>query len=372
MAVTLTTEAKNWLAINAGVSNCFSPSGVSYVVDGTVHVGSTGDVVNAFFVSHLVGLDTTIVIANTDYNGFKTINGGVDIGFDDVNFAYSNDGTTPGISAYCVPPANVISATLTVDRNDCTEPCTVNGTVSWTNNGGIASPPTDLSISYNGNSIPVASAAIINPGETLSYTFSIPGLTVGTYTVQASPNAGTAPQTITVTIALTSVHIVSAPSGATIYIDDIIQPDVTPATISGLTSGLHTYRLTRDGCDNEATGEFTTIVGTTVEVSATFGTTARFTSAPSGARIWIDGVDTGTDTPGTVTVAPGYHTYKLTLATYSDFAGSFTVEICKRKNITASISKFKEMGFGTFMILGLAVGAILMATKKKKEPEKYM
>lgn len=30
-------------------------------------------------------------------------------------------------------PANVISTTLTVDNNDCIEPCTINGTVGWTN-----------------------------------------------------------------------------------------------------------------------------------------------------------------------------------------------------------------------------------------------
>src|SRR3990167_6796947 len=372
MAVTLTIAAKNWLATNAGVNNCFSPTGVSYVVWNQItqafdtYVLGTGDVVSAFWASHSVNRNTDVIIAGMDYIGFKALNNGVDIGFDDINFAYTNDGTTSGIPAYC-SPANIISATLTVGPTDCMAPCTVGGTVSWTNNGGTASSPIDLSITVNG--IPTSIASVtINPGETKSYTFSLPGLAAGIYVVAASPNAGTTPKTITVRT--TSVYITSTPSGATIYIDGDIKQDVTPATITGLTVGLHTYRLTREDCDNEATGEFTTIVDTTVNVTATFDTTVRFESAPSGARIWIDGLDKGVDTPNTVIVTPGSHTYKLALATYPDLTGSFTVNICKRKNITATISKFREAGFGTFIILGLAVGAILTAMKKKK-PETY-
>lgn len=460
--MTLTTAGKDWLTINAGVNNCFSPTGVTFLdADGVQFTAGTKDVVISFIGAHMVGRNDAIIIANTSYNGFKAINGNLDLVYSDVTWVYNSDGHTGAtLPLYCTP-MTPISTILTVDTNDCVEPCTVNGTVSWTNNGGVASLPTDLSISYNGNSIPVASAIVINPGETLSYTFSIPGLIAGTYTVQASPDAGTVPQTITVratpadivsttltlstnlcnepcnvtgsvswinnghttgsfdpailintnpvslgptetidpgqtithgfslppdlmvgtyevcaspgthcqtvvvTIPSTSVYITSNPSGATIYIDDIIQLDVTPATITALTEGLHTYRLTREDCDNEATGEFTTIIGTTVQVSATFETTARFESAPSGARIWIDGADTGIDTPGTVTVTPGHHTYKLTLATYSDLAGGFTAIICKRKNITASISKFKEAGMG-FIVAGLIVGALLFGKKKKE------
>ncbi len=94
----------------------------------------------------------------------------------------------------------VKSSTLTVDTNDCVEPCTINGGVSWTNYGSSASLPIDLSITYNGNSILVSppGGVIIAPGETKSYIFTIPVLTAGTYTVSASPNTGTTPQTITV------------------------------------------------------------------------------------------------------------------------------------------------------------------------------
>ena len=113
-------------------------------------------------------------------------------------------------------PANVISATLTVDINDCTEPCTVNGTVSWANTGDVASSPTNLSISYNENSIPIASAVIINPRETTTlFTFQLLNLTAGTYTIQASPNAGTVPQTVIIRTPANIVATAITPSKIT-------------------------------------------------------------------------------------------------------------------------------------------------------------
>lgn len=53
-----------------------------------------------------------------------------------------------------------------------------------------------------------------------------------------------------------SLIIVTDPSGATVYIDDIIKtvtidgitmPDTTPIIIDGLSEGYHTYRLTLSG-----------------------------------------------------------------------------------------------------------------------------
>ncbi len=102
MVSTLTTAAKDWLAINAGIGNCFSATGITFTdSSGVSHTGGTGDVVNAFFVAHLVGQDSGIIIANTNYTSFKAINGEIDIVMDDVGFAYNNDGTPSGESKYC-------------------------------------------------------------------------------------------------------------------------------------------------------------------------------------------------------------------------------------------------------------------------------
>lgn len=100
---------------------------------------------------------------------------------------------------YTVEEANVVSMALTVDTNDCIESCTINGLVSWGNIGGMPSDPTDLEILYNGNSILIDSGVVLDSGEVTSlYSFSIPDLTEGIYTIEASPNSGTTPQIITV------------------------------------------------------------------------------------------------------------------------------------------------------------------------------
>ncbi len=113
---------KNWLAQNAGSSNCFASSGIAYRdPDGVGHTGGTGDVLNAFYVAHLVGLDTAIIIASTNYNGIKATNGNADIILADVTWAYNNDGAPAGEPRYCVtatptptpspagPPAGVVT-----------------------------------------------------------------------------------------------------------------------------------------------------------------------------------------------------------------------------------------------------------------------
>ncbi|TFH47223.1 MAG: hypothetical protein E4G94_00625 [ANME-2 cluster archaeon] len=98
----ITEALKNWLATNAGIGNCFSPTGISYKdPDGIARIGSTGEVLNAFVVANLVGLTSAIIIANTNYTQLKAINGGNDIAITDVAFAYNNDGSPTGEPIYC-------------------------------------------------------------------------------------------------------------------------------------------------------------------------------------------------------------------------------------------------------------------------------
>ena len=101
--MTLNTAIKNWLAQNAGASNCFASSGIVYRdPDNISRTGGTGDVLNAFFVAHLIGKDTAVIIASTNYTSLKSINGGLDIALDDVTWAYNNDGSPSGEARYCI------------------------------------------------------------------------------------------------------------------------------------------------------------------------------------------------------------------------------------------------------------------------------
>lgn len=190
MVVTLTMAAQNWLAINAGTGSCFAPSGVTYKLPDeiTPRTGSTGDVVNAFYSVHLVGQDTAIITASTDYIGLKAINGGVDLTLDDVNFAYTNDGFPTGEPLYCAPPAHIISIALTVDKTICTEPCIVNATITWTNDGALSGTFSPGVIVDGGLPMELSPESLA-AGLSVSHTFPISGLMIAgsPHNICASP-----------------------------------------------------------------------------------------------------------------------------------------------------------------------------------------
>ena len=99
----LTISLKNWLGANAGIGSCFAAAGINYTdPDGIARTGSTGDVLNAFVVAHMVGKDAVIIIAGTNYTQLKVINEGNDATIDDVTFVYGNDGDPVGEPKFCV------------------------------------------------------------------------------------------------------------------------------------------------------------------------------------------------------------------------------------------------------------------------------
>ncbi len=98
----ITDELKDWLTVNAGIGNCYAPGAIHYKdPDGIARQGSSGDVLNAFVVAHLVGKDDAVIIANTSYTQLKTINSNNDITINDVKFVYDNDGDPASEPKYC-------------------------------------------------------------------------------------------------------------------------------------------------------------------------------------------------------------------------------------------------------------------------------
>ncbi len=75
-----------------------------------------------------------------------------------------------------------------------------------------------------------------------------------------------------------NINFVSSPSGAYIFLDNILQAGITPATITSVPAGSHSYLLRLSGY-NDAVGTVTVIAGQTVNVSATL--------APASYEVWI-------------------------------------------------------------------------------------
>lgn len=111
--MTLNDNCKNWLADNAGTNHCYAQTGIAYTdPDGIERTGGTGDVANAFYVAHLIGKDTVIIIADTNYSQLKIINESVDLDLDDVRWVYNNDGHIIGM--YCSNTTSTPTVTPTI------------------------------------------------------------------------------------------------------------------------------------------------------------------------------------------------------------------------------------------------------------------
>ena len=311
MVVTLTTEAKNWLAINAGVSNCFAPTGVVYKdADGISHTGATGDIVNAFLVAHMVGLDSAEIIASTNYTVFKTINGGNDIGFDDVNFAYNNDGAVSGTPAYCyVAPPVLTTITISPASASIQIGATQQLSVTCSDQYGAAFTCPILTWSSSDPYVATVGAS---------------GLVTGIAEGSASITAN-------------SSGITSNASVVTVTLPP--PPVLTKITISPVSTSIQIG----------TTKQLTAICSDQYGKNMTCPTLTWSSSSPSVATVDASGLVTG--------IAEGSSSITATASGVTSDASVMMV----------IISPPAESGMGGIIVVGLAFGAILMFEKGRKK-----
>lgn len=103
-------------------------------------------------------------------------------------------------------PATIVSTALTVNTNSCYSPCTITGSVTWTNTGDL-STTFNPAIIVNGNVIILENNVQIGPGttvligpnipNTITRTFTLSNYTDGMYVICAAP--GTHCQTVIIT-----------------------------------------------------------------------------------------------------------------------------------------------------------------------------
>ncbi|MCD6546764.1 MAG: PEGA domain-containing protein [Thermotogae bacterium] len=154
---------------------------------------------------------------------------------------------------------------------------------------------------------------------------------VGTFSVNAGDYK-------VITINLTSnkgvVVFESVPSNAKVYVNGSYKGR-TPETET-LNAGTYSYKITLDGY-LPAEGNFTLLPGETKNISVTLtpvqqNPTVNFTSSPSGAQVFLDGVYIG-NTPIQVETSAGYHEYQMLLTGYPMKSGNFTIEMGESEEI---------------------------------------
>jgi len=150
-----------------------------------------------------------------------------------------------------------------------------------------------------------------------------------------------------------SLSVVTNPDGASVYLNGNLE-GTSPTTISDLSAGTYTLKITRTGY-TDFTQSVTVTAGKKTQMTLTLvkkdGTTkpdpssttppsgsageVSIASSPSGASVSFDGSDKG-KTPVTLQkVNAGSHTLKLTLAGYQDKTLTIPVEAGKTRTVTA-------------------------------------
>jgi len=118
-----------------------------------------------------------------------------------------------------------------------------------------------------------------------------------------------------------SIKVTSSPSSASVYLDGTYK-GTTTLTINGVSSGKHTIRVSREGCEDRSTSVQVT-AGDTAYVSMSLSCPPapkngyiRVTSSPSGAEVRMDGAYKGTTSVTISNVPVGWHRIKLSLSGY--------------------------------------------------------
>ncbi|QSZ66965.1 DUF3344 domain-containing protein [Methanofollis aquaemaris] len=124
------------------------------------------------------------------------------------------------------------------------------------------------------------------------------------------------------------IAVTSTPEGATIFLDDVDTGETTDALLEDIAIGEHTITVTKSGYMDAST-TVTVVDNETISVEFTLAEPSgsiAVTSSPDGARIFLDGEDTGEQTNTTLTNIPvGEHLVTVSLDGYLEAEETVTV-----------------------------------------------
>lgn len=135
-----------------------------------------------------------------------------------------------------------------------------------------------------------------------------------------------------------TIYATSTPTGATIYVDGVSK-GATPRTINGVAPGSRVVKFSLTNYA-DVTQNVAVTAGQTTNVAATLTAipgSIYATSTPSGARVYVDGVNKGA-TPRTITgVAPGIRQVMFTLTNYRTVTQNATLTAGQKTTVTATL-----------------------------------
>jgi PEGA domain len=123
--------------------------------------------------------------------------------------------------------------------------------------------------------------------------------------------------------AVGNISVTSNPAGATIVLDGVSTSYYTPTTIENVTNATHMIVLQLSGYQDFVQTNLQVNDNRTSQVSATLvnlTSSVSFSSVPTGASVYVDGVATGTTNTSAISVGYGSHIILLKLSGYTDWS----------------------------------------------------
>ncbi len=152
------------------------------------------------------------------------------------------------------------------------------------------------------------------------------------------------------------IEVFSEPEGAVVFLDDSSTGKVTPCVLGDVEEGEHYIKLTKEGYEDWEK-EVVVEAGDTVYVEAVLvpltGTVVvNFT--PTGAKVYLDGEDTGDTTNCVLDSVPvGVHTIKLVKEGYADWEQQIGVNAGEATTVNAILSSI----MGKIVVTSTPTGA---------------
>jgi hypothetical protein len=154
--------------------------------------------------------------------------------------------------------------------------------------------------------------------------------------------------------------------GANIYIDNVDTGKFVPSPITGLTKGVHTFRIARPGVEDRE-GIFVINGGDVLLISVypiilpkTGMVVIRafpLVGDMKSANVYIDGKYTGEFTNIRFALPEGIHTYKLQLEGYDDVEGKFNIVTDSITSVTTYMKRIGTPLLGKLNISSIPPGA---------------
>jgi len=193
-----------------------------------------------------------------------------------------------------------------------------------------------------------------------THTYATAGTYTVTLTVTNTAGSDSATATITVSVPVGNIAVTSTPANAAIWLDGENTGLATNTTLTGIPAGEHVITLKLAGYADTST-PVTVEAGKTVAVHLDLTTltgSLAVTSVPAGAKVFIDGADTGKLTNTTIGgIGVGTHTVTLRKDGYVDAAAKIVIE--EGKTATLHLDLEEIIMTGSIEVTSVPAGAAI-------------